>query len=58
MTEQATPDDPRQATQGRTEAREDDDTVTAPDPSRVPDPEDGPPPEGYGGTYGKDDKTR
>jgi hypothetical protein len=55
MTDNPTSEDSRQATPGRTEERRDDDTVTAPDPSEVPEPEAGPPPEGYGGTSDKND---
>ena len=35
---------------GETEERQPDTTITAPEPGAVPDPEAGPPPEGYGGS--------
>lgn len=41
------PDRPEAA--GPTEEREPDTEITAPKPEAVPDPEQGPPPEGYGG---------
>jgi hypothetical protein len=52
MTNQSTgsgsPEDRAEAP-GPTEHREPDTTIKAPNPEAVPDPEEGPPPEGYGG---------